>query len=420
VSRPTRPEPRVVAIVAAYNEADVIDAVLDDLIRQRVEVYFIDNRSTDDTFERAEARVGRGVIGVERFPAEAADIPAFDWAALLRRKEELATELDADWFIHHDADEFREAPWENVDLRSAIARVDAAGYNAIDFAVFNFRPEDDRFVPGSDVRSSLRRYERSDWWDSYQIKCWKRLPGIRPDLVSKGGHEALFPGRAVFPLRFLLLHFPIRSQAHGERKIGVERLPRYLDAERRRGWHLQYDALPKSFLWQREELHEFDGVQERIELAIHNRRVDELRHDLLDAEGRLAAAHQANEELRRALAANEAEESERARRRGPVERQLEQALRAADQWQREIRDHDREIDELTRKLGGAEALRQEALRDGELFERRLRALSATLDDLLSSTSWRVTAPLRLLSELLRRRGSGSTAIRRGPAPADGS
>ena len=96
---------RVVALIAAFNEADVLEHVLDDLHRQGVEVYFIDDGSTDRTAAIAEARVGRGVIAVER-PGAPTDRPTgnaqFQWTGILRRKEQLAAKIDADWFIHCD------------------------------------------------------------------------------------------------------------------------------------------------------------------------------------------------------------------------------------------------------------------------------------------------------------------------------
>ena len=38
-----------------------------------------------------------------------------------------------------------------------------------------------------------------------------------------GGHDARFPGRRVFPYKFLLLHYPARSQEQGERKVFRDR-----------------------------------------------------------------------------------------------------------------------------------------------------------------------------------------------------
>src|SRR2546425_5009341 len=106
----------VVAIIAAYNEADIIGHVVSDLIHQGINVYFLDDGSTDGTVTTVGPYVGRGVLGIERRPDAGKDAapPAFEWERILRRKTQLATELDASWFIHHDADEFRESPWSHL------------------------------------------------------------------------------------------------------------------------------------------------------------------------------------------------------------------------------------------------------------------------------------------------------------------
>src|SRR5262245_56693901 len=121
----------VVAIVAAYNESDVIEAVLVDLVTQGIQVYFLDDGFTDDTASIAEKFIGRGVLGVEhlRSPDANGNAGQFDWERILLRKTALARELEASWFIHHDADEFRESPWWHLSLKEAIRQVDRLGYN---------------------------------------------------------------------------------------------------------------------------------------------------------------------------------------------------------------------------------------------------------------------------------------------------
>jgi len=146
---------RVVAIISAFNEADVISPVIGHLVENGVDVYLIDNRSTDGTADAAKRWLRKGLLGIEQFPAEASagdGPPPFDWEAILKRKEALAKELSADWFIHHDADEFREAPWPGMKLRDAIQWVDRLGYNCIDFRVLNFPPLENGFPPGADPR----------------------------------------------------------------------------------------------------------------------------------------------------------------------------------------------------------------------------------------------------------------------------
>src|SRR3954462_7808456 len=105
----------VTALLSAFNEADVIAEVIEHLITQRVDVYVIDDGSTDDTAAIAERYLGRGVIGLERRPV-VDGVGAFSWSDILKRKEALAAEIDSTWFIHHDADELRESPARERDL----------------------------------------------------------------------------------------------------------------------------------------------------------------------------------------------------------------------------------------------------------------------------------------------------------------
>ncbi len=283
----------VVAIIAAYNEADIIGAVIRDLIDQGISIYFIDDGSTDGTLLAVERFAGRGVIGMEPFRSgEPVGSPKFSWERILRRKAELASEIDADWFIHHDADEIRESPWADVPLKEAIRRVDSLGYNAIDFESLDFRPTDDRFRAGDDMRAAFPFYSKAAPHDRLQIRCWKKTPGP-VDLASTGGHEARFENRRVFPVRFLLRHYPIRSLAHGKRKVFVERQPRFIDAERARGWHVQYDDLVAGGPLVRDPntLTRFDPVDVRIGLSLRHRGVEALEESLDDVRAGLETAH---------------------------------------------------------------------------------------------------------------------------------
>src|SRR3954447_13515447 len=180
----------VIAIIAAHNEADIIDAVVQHLIRQGVLVYYMDDGSTDATLEIVEQWRGRGVIGIERLEQtiDGWSPHVFAWERILQRKAAVASEMCGDWFIHHDADEFAESPWPNLTLKHAIRRVDELGFNAIDSIRLDFWPADPDLPAGADVRDVYQFYAPPEAYNRLQVRCWKKT-GMAIDLASSGGHE---------------------------------------------------------------------------------------------------------------------------------------------------------------------------------------------------------------------------------------
>jgi len=84
---------RVVAIISTYNEEDIIIPTLNQLIDDGIEIYLIDNWSTDETYRRAKTLLGKGLIGLEKFPIEGSS-STFDLIDILKRKEEISQELE--------------------------------------------------------------------------------------------------------------------------------------------------------------------------------------------------------------------------------------------------------------------------------------------------------------------------------------
>ena len=66
----------------------------------------IDNDSDDRTVKIAQRWLGRGVIEIKRQSYAG----KFDLVAQCQMQEAISHEIKADWFIHQDADEIREAP----------------------------------------------------------------------------------------------------------------------------------------------------------------------------------------------------------------------------------------------------------------------------------------------------------------------
>jgi glycosyltransferase involved in cell wall biosynthesis len=232
----------VTAIVPTFNEADVIASTVRYLISDGVGVYVIDNWSTDSTFDIVQQFEGRGLVGLERFPPRHAPT-TYNLREILGRVEEVAAHLDADWVVLHDADERRRSPWPGVGLRDALYHVDRCGFNCIDHVTLNFWPTDNGYDGSQDVENYFRYFEFSNHPGHFhQRRAW-RSSGRRVALAATAGHDVQFAERRVYPFKFLLKHYPVRSQEHGERKILHDRRARWNAEERSLGWHAQYDQI---------------------------------------------------------------------------------------------------------------------------------------------------------------------------------
>ncbi len=246
---------RAVAVISAYNEEDIIVPCLQYLIKQGLEVYLVDNWSTDSTVELACEFLGKGLLAIEKFPEDRSP-SHYLWKDILLRIEQLSEEIRADWFLFQDVDEISASPWPGMSLREAILKVDREGFNCIDHTMATFYPVDNDFRAGSDFEAYFKHFEFSDRPGQFlRIKGWKSPRG-RVSLARSGGHEIEFAGRRTYPFRFLLKHYPVRSQAHGEKKILRERKPRWLPQERASGWHDHYDHINEghSFLRRPDQL----------------------------------------------------------------------------------------------------------------------------------------------------------------------
>jgi len=221
---------RVVALLATHNEERFTGGCIEHLARHGVETYLIDNESTDATVAIAERFQGRGLAGIETLAHD-----EVSWLGLqLNRKAELAATIDADWFVHVDADEIRLPPHSGHTLAEAVAEVDELGYNAVNFLELTFVPT--REHPDHD---HPRFQETMRWYYPFlphfpnRLNAWKRQE--HPvDLRSEGGHHVDFPGLRLYPESFPMRHYLHLSVEHAIRKYAKRA---YDPAELAAGWH---------------------------------------------------------------------------------------------------------------------------------------------------------------------------------------
>lgn len=249
---------RPLAVISCYNEADVIEEVIQHWVSEGCCLHVLDNWSTDQTWPLLLAAAERygDLITIERFPS--CEPASGGWEDILRRKEEIAEGHRGRWIIHTDADEIRCSPLLSFKLADAFAMVETAGWNRVDFTVLNHRPVDDRPIGPGGLVAGLPYFEFGRKPGHFvQKKAW--IQGrARVNLAGSGGHLAEFEGAQDCPYRFVLHHYPLRSPEHARRKINHERAGRWSIGETARGWHSHYNEFIGSerILWYADQLHD--------------------------------------------------------------------------------------------------------------------------------------------------------------------
>jgi len=229
---------RVLAILHYYNEADILDRTIEYLLGQEVDIYLLDNWSSDESYEIAcswkEMYPKR--VFLERFP-QGGKTENYEWHEQLERTEEISKSLPYNWFIHYDADEIRMSPWKEVSLKQALYWIDRLGYNCVENTVIDFKITDtlQTNIFMQDTYFDFRH--KCIWYD--QLKTWKKVDTI--DIKTSGGHTAKFKNPKPFPLKFLNKHYPLRGVEHARKKIFKERIPRFAKEKQEFGWHGHYD-----------------------------------------------------------------------------------------------------------------------------------------------------------------------------------
>lgn len=253
----------ILAIIPTYNEGDILPWTIHHLLRQGVDVYVVDNWSTDNTEDYVKnlrlvlnpqtTQTLKQRLSYEKFPSKSVDV--YQWGRILEHIAGITQESwarDYRWFMLNDADEIRYAPqrWENGEQRRL--RLDryvadiSIDYNMVNFKVRNYVPMINTLPWESDINPELyfNHYQKVSSYDKVpHVKMWRNMGTV--DLSWTGGHRVIYtsgPHTKQYPIDFLSKHYGIRSQEHGTRKV-AERVKRWNLSERGKGWHVQYDGI---------------------------------------------------------------------------------------------------------------------------------------------------------------------------------
>ena len=204
--------------------------------------------------------------------------------------------------------------------------MDALGFNAIDFMGFDFWPTGERFWPRRRRPHGVSALH-VNWPPTIACRFGAGRRHQRSISQPAVATRPSFADRRVFPLPFILRHYPIRGQEHGERKVFQERRNRFLERERDRGWHVQYDQVSDgaSFLKDAATLTAFDGDIARIALSLRAVETLDLRIKASEAEVARLAGEIARRDIE--FAAKDAE----------IERRGDEIARGTPNWPRRPR-----------------------------------------------------------------------------------
>jgi glycosyltransferase involved in cell wall biosynthesis len=238
---------KIVALTTVYNERRVITAFLHHCAAQNIHVYLTDNSSTDNTVELARPFLGRHLIAIDTLPRP----NGFDLPAILQHHTELAAVLDADWFVHLDADELLVSGHGHLSLHDAFEQADRLGFNAIHFMEYVFVP-----TQQTPEHTSEHFVQTMRWYYPFLPRIPHRLIAWKKqrhpvDLLSTGGHAVSFEGLRVYPRWLAMKHYICLNLEHALEKWGhMTFSPEMI----RRGWGVRRCRITaNSIAWPSEE-----------------------------------------------------------------------------------------------------------------------------------------------------------------------
>lgn len=197
-----------------FNDEDIVEEVIENLLSQEIELVVLDNGSTDKTFQICEKFLSKGILKLEKYKSK-----VFRWNIILKKLYDMAIFESPDWVLRNDSDEFLETGIKNFSLKEAIFQADLDGYNIIQFDRFDFFMTDKDITSAESVKEKFPFYS---YHGDFLYRAWKFVPGISPTGMRLGGHCPIFsPGEVykIYPKKFILRHYNLRSKDQALKKI---------------------------------------------------------------------------------------------------------------------------------------------------------------------------------------------------------
>ena len=227
----------VTAILAVRNEEAYLANCLRHLMRNDVRFAIIDHGSSDgsaDIYGRQE--FAAHLIQVVQLPFGG----VFSLAEQLRQKIALVDSIATDWVIHLDADEVMHSNRPAETLAEALARLDAEGWNVVNFDEFVFLPVESDYVPDAPGDQPMALYYFFQPHAPRLMRAWRKGCGFSP--VEQAGHVLVGSDLRLAPEHLALRHYIFRSQEHAFTKYASRN---FADNEIARGWHMKRINQPR-------------------------------------------------------------------------------------------------------------------------------------------------------------------------------
>ena len=216
------------AVLCVRNEAKHIHRAISDFVNQGIDVVVIDNGSIDQTLQICSDFLGHGLLSIEALPWKG----KFDLSHQLEMKNEVIKNLNHDWVIHTDADEWMHSSMEGETLLEGITRISKNGYNVINFEEFVFLPTRDEEYKLDRYNKEILSYYYFSPHKQRLMRAWNR--SLSCDNTISGGHKLIGEGVSVSPESFILRHYIVLSYEHAIQKY-TQRL--FSERDLAKDWH---------------------------------------------------------------------------------------------------------------------------------------------------------------------------------------